>query len=206
MDKQKAINFFAMLDRMKYIERWSLMKNTERENLKEHSFDVILLVHALVEIRKAYFPDQKPRLDPGQAVLFALYHDTSEIITGDLPTPVKYFNSELRQQYGLVEEYAEDFLLSLLPDELEPGYRKFFKQDKLSETEAELKRFVKYADTLAAYIKCIRELKLGNKEFTEAAQSTYQKLLNYQSPELDFFMANILPAYQLSLDQLQSPL
>lgn len=206
MDKQKPINFFAMLDRMKYIERWSLMKNTERENLKEHSFDVILLAHALVEIRRVYFPDIKPQLDPGQAALFALYHDTSEIITGDLPTPVKYFNAGLRTQYREVEEYASDFLLDLLPPELKASYQKFFKLDKLSEEETELKRFVKYADTLAAHIKCILELKQGNKEFTEAAESTYQKLTNYHSPELDLFMAKILPAYRLSLDQLQSPL
>ncbi len=207
MEKEKN-TFFAMLDRMKYIERWSLMNNLEKENLKEHTFDVILLVHALITIRKIYFPENQPQLDPGEAVLFALYHDASEIITGDLPTPIKYFNPGIKEQYKIVESYADNVLLEQLPEKLRQEYAKYFNnEDELtadSKQKITILKFVKYADTLSAYIKCVNELKLGNREFNEAAISTKEKLKAYQSDEVNFFLENIMPTYELSLDQLQN--
>lgn len=204
MKDNSQIAFFAMLHRMKYIERWGLMRNTEKENLKEHTFDVILLAHALTEIRQIYFPELKPQLDPGQVALFALYHDASEIITGDLPTPVKYFNPEMRGQYAEVEHYAENYLLSLLTPELKQQYEKyFFGSDDSEREKIYLEKIVKQADRLAAYIKCIAEIKQGNNEFVDAAETTKEKLLQFNSPELDWFLQHVLPSYELSLDQLQ---
>ncbi|HHT25338.1 MAG TPA: 5'-deoxynucleotidase [Clostridiaceae bacterium] len=215
-----------MLYRMKYIERWGLMRNTEKENLKEHTFDVALLAHALCEIRQVYFPEEKPQPDPGKVVLYALYHDASEIITGDLPTPVKYFNSQIRTQYSKVENYAIEHLLNMLPEKLQQRYAEYFpcdvnnlnSADNLNSIDAEITEFVddnviservylqkmvKQADRLAAYIKCIIEIKQGNTEFVDAAEATKAKLTNDSSPELQWFITNILPAYQLNLDQLQ---
>lgn len=192
-----------MLDRMKYIERWSLMNNIKKENLKEHTFDVIVLVHALIMIRKVYFPENKPQLNPGEAALYALYHDASEIITGDLPTPIKNFNNSLKEQYQKVELYAENVLLEHLPVELRSEYEQYFKPDFSNKLTQTTLQFVKYADTLSAYVKCINELKLGNLEFKDAAISTKEKLISYNSDEVNFFLENIIPAYELNLDQLQ---
>jgi len=236
------VTFFAMLYRMKYIERWGLMRNTEKENLKEHTFDVALLSHALCEIRQVYFPEEQPQLNSGQVVLYALYHDASEIITGDLPTPVKYFNSQMRSQYSNVENYAITHLLNMLPEKLQQQYAEYFpcdvnilsKNSNSNENEISasneysinqsnsadieiseiiedkgiserkyLQKMLKQADRLAAYIKCIIEIKQGNTEFADAAEATKAKLLKDSSPELQWFIKNVLPAYQLNLDQLQ---
>lgn len=206
MNTNQTITFFAMLDRMKYIERWALMKNTERENLKEHSFDVAILVHALLSIRNSYFPSKEPKIKPEDGVLFALYHDAGEIITGDMPTPVKYFNQEMREQYKVVEEYAAEHLLSLLPPELYADYATYLQPaEKDSEKALELKKVIKQADILAAYIKCVIELKHGNKEFTSALEATKEKLKQYDSEEVQFFLERIMPSYQLSLDELNQP-
>lgn len=224
MDNSKNISFFAMLHRMKYIERWGLMRNTERENLKEHTFDVALLAHALVEIRRVYFPQLKPQLKPGDVVLYALYHDASEIITGDMPTPVKYFNPRMRSQYQEVEEHAMEYLLSLLPPEMSQQYAQYFDLSEKKSTlennsidyesknkadqqfakkeKEHIKKLIKEADVLSAYIKCLEEIKQGNHEFMDAAVSTRKKLSNKQSCELKWFLDNILPAYELNLDQL----
>ncbi len=197
------INFFAMLDRMKYIERWSLMKNTERENLKEHSFDAAILTHALISIRNAYFPEKRPFIKPEEGVLFALYHDAGEIITGDLPTPVKYFNQAMRDQYQVVEQYAADYLLDLLPQELQPEYAVYLQKDSDQTPKTEtILRIVKQADILAAYIKCVLEIKHGNTEFSQALSATKQKLEQHDSEEVQFFLRHIMPSYELSLDQL----
>ncbi|NLM19756.1 MAG: 5'-deoxynucleotidase [Clostridiaceae bacterium] len=247
MKNNYPVTFFAMLYRMKYIERWGLMRNTEKENLKEHTFDVALLAHALCEIRQAYFPEEQPQPDPGKVVLYAIYHDASEIITGDMPTPVKYFNSQMRTQYSKVENYAIVHLLNMLPEKLQQRYAEYFpcdlnnlsnnsnlKQNEIFSTnsvssadnsnsvdaevdveitefsedslifeENYLQKMVKEADRLAAYIKCIIEIKQGNTEFVDAAEATKAKLINDSSPELQWFLENILPAYQLNLDQLQ---
>ena len=242
MKDNYPVTFFAMLYRMKYIERWGLMRNTEKENLKEHTFDVVLLAHALCEIRQVYFPKERPQLDPGKVVLYALYHDASEIITGDLPTPVKYFNSQMHTQYSKVENSAIEHLLNMLPEKLRRQYAEYFpcdannlsnnsnvkenkiitnnlsSTDDINTTDSEtmeffddilisekiyMKKMVKQADHLAAYIKCIIEIKQGNSEFADAAETTKIKLINNSSPELQWFIENILPAYQLNLDQLQ---
>lgn len=202
----KPISFYAMLDRIKYIERWSLMKNTEKENVKEHTFDVILLVHSLIEIRKTYFPEKKPEINIETAMLYALYHDVSEMITGDMPTPVKYFNQNMREQYQVVEEYAIEAMLSLLPEELKECYKFYLKPDFTNEDTQETWKLVKAADTLSAYLKCLSELKQGNTEFKEAAACTKEKLISYQLEEVNWFLKNAVPAYELTLDQLQSPL
>ncbi len=203
---EQPISFYAMMDRVKYIERWSLMKNTEKENVKEHTFDVILLVHALIEIRRTYFPDKKPEINTETAMLYALYHDASEIITGDMPTPVKYFNQSMREQYQVVEEHAIEAMLSLLPEELRAQYQTYLKPDLTDEYMQEIWRLVKAADTLSAHLKCLSELKQGNAEFKEAAAYTKEKLISYQSEEVNWFLENAVPAYELTLDQLQSPL
>lgn len=243
MKDNYPITFFAMLYRMKYIERWGLMRNTEKENLKEHTFDVALLAHALSEIRQVYFPEEQPQPDPGKVVLYALYHDAGEIVTGDLPTPVKYFNLQMRSQYSEVENYAIEHLLKMLPEKLRQRYAEYFSRDpdnlsrnsnlkkeeifannlndadnvnsadteKAESAENEtisekeyLKKMIKQADRLAAYIKCIIEIKQGNTEFVDAAEATKEKLIKDSSPELQWFIDNILPAYQLNLDQLQA--
>ncbi len=203
---KKIISFFAMLDRVKYIERWSLMKNTEKENVKEHTFDVIMLVHSLYEIRQIYFPNKENNVNLEKALLMALYHDVSEIITGDMPTPVKYFNQEMRKQYQIVEEHAVEAMLGLLPEKLGEQYYAYFMPNLNDEDAKATWQLVKQADTLSAHLKCISELKQGNNEFKEAAKYTKQKLIEYQSDELNWFLENAVPAYEMTLDQLQSPL
>ena len=155
-------HFYALLARMRYIRRWALMRNTEPENVQEHSHMVAVLAHALALIQNRYYGGT---LDPGQAALLALYHDATEILTGDLPTPIKYYNPTLRRDYQAVEDAAARQLLELLPPELREDYIPWF-----SEPDPELRAVVKAADKLDAYLKCVRELKAGNSEFRKAKE------------------------------------
>ena len=189
-------NFFALISRMRYIGRWGLMRNTFQENIQEHSHMVAVLAHALAVIRRDLFGGD---LDPEHAAVLALYHDAPEILTGDLPTPVKYYNPEIREAYREVEEVSARRLLSMLPEALRPAYEPLLLEDQESEYHA----LVKAADKLSAYIKCVEEVKAGNTEFRQAAEQTRAALESYGLPEVQYFMDTFLDSFSLTLDQLK---
>ena len=189
-------NFFALISRMRYIGRWGLMRNTFQENIQEHSHMVAVLAHALAVIRRDLFGGD---LDPEHAAVLALYHDAPEILTGDLPTPVKYYNPEIREAYREVEEVSARRLLSMLPEALRPAYEPLLLEDPESEYHA----LVKAADKLSAYIKCVEEVKAGNTEFRQAAEQTYRILEDSPLPEVAYFLEHFLPGFSLTLDELQ---
>ena len=189
-------HFFAYISRMRFIQRWALMRNTAPENVQEHSHQVAVLAHALAVIRNERFGGQ---VDAGAVAVAALYHDASEILTGDMPTPIKYDNPAIRKAYKEVEKVAEDKLLRLLPPDMQPVYKRVLRPD--AETEA----LVKAADKLSAYIKCVEELKAGNLEFREAAAQTRQIVEGYGLPEVAYFLDTFMDSFSLTLDQLKSP-
>lgn len=191
-----SYNFFALINRMKYIDRWGLMRNTQVENIQEHSHMVAVLSHALAVIGKEKFG---ATVDPGEAAIAGLYHDASEILTGDLPTPVKYDNPAIKDAYKAVERVAADKLLSMLPPELQGELAPYVRE----ELEPELLKVVKAADKLAAHIKCLEELTAGNTEFKLAAEQTRLALDKIDLPALRYFMEEFLPGFQLTLDELQ---
>ncbi len=186
-------SFFAMLGRMKYISRWGLMRSTHSENLSEHTLDVAYICHALCAIRNSRFGGS---VDCGQAVLYALYHDCSEILTGDMPTPVKYQNRMLRDAYREVERDAAQRLLTRLPEDLRPGFAPWF------EAPEEYHALVKAADKLSALIKCVEEKKAGNSEFDRAYRTTLDSLRAMELPEVEIFLQEFIPAYSMTLDEL----
>lgn len=188
--------FFAFLGRMKFINRWSLMRNTLNDSLAEHSFEVAMLTHALVEIENTLFGGN---VDLGKAVSIAIYHDASEVITGDMPTPVKYFDNDLRSAYGKVEEYAESKLLSLLPDNLKESFKEPLSPDKTSREY----RLVKYADKLSAYIKTVEELSCGNNDFGKANKTIYDELNKTEDKTLRYFIQTFIEAYKCTLDDIK---
>ncbi len=190
-------NFYAMISRMKYIERWALMHNTRRENISEHSLDVSVLAHALAVIGNTRCGRQ---LNAEKAALIGLYHDASEIITGDMPTPIKYSSSEMKHLFHDIEAQACGRMLNMLPEDMQEAYRSIFFQQ---EEDKELWRLVKAADKLAAYIKCVEELSGGNQEFSSARDALYHVLVKMDIPELKIFMEEFLPAYGKNLDELQ---
>ena len=190
-----SYNFFAYISRMRYINRWSLMRNSLPENIQEHSHMVAVLAHALGTIRRDIF---KLPCDVDKCVTVALYHDCSEILTGDLPTPIKYHSEEILGAYRQVEDLACEKLLATLPEELKPGF-----SDVLNgESSKALHDIVKAADKLSAYIKCIEERKAGNNEFLAAEKQIRLQLDASPLPELKYFMDNFIPAFELSLDEL----
>ena len=188
-------HFFAYISRMRFIQRWALMRNTAPENVQEHSHQVAVLAHALAVIRNEKFGGQ---VDAGQVAVVALYHDASEILTGDMPTPIKYFNPTIRTAYKDVEAMAEGKLVELLPEEFRNTYA-----DILSNPDTEIARLVKAADKLSAYIKCVEELKAGNLEFREAAAQTLSDLESYGLPEVGYFLETFMESFSLTLDQLK---
>ena len=188
-------HFFAYLSRMRFIQRWALMRNTAPENVQEHSHQVAVLAHALAVIRKEKFGGT---VDPGQVAVAALYHDASEILTGDMPTPIKYDNPAIRKAYKDVEAVAEGKLLAMLPEELQAVYAPI-----LTPTDPEVIRLVKAADKLSAYIKCVEELKAGNNEFREAAAQTRKSLEAYELPEVVYFLETFMDSFALTLDELK---
>ncbi len=190
-----ANEFYALLGRMRYITRWGLMRNTFSENIQEHSHQVAVLAHALALIRRDIL--QLPGPDPDRCAVAALYHDASEILTGDLPTPIKYYNPGIKDAYKQVEHIAGQRLLAMLPPELAESYERW-----VLESDGEVLPTVKAADKLSAYIKCIEEQKAGNTEFDSAAQQTMEAMKALEMPELNWFIANCLPAFSLNLDQL----
>ena len=195
MDKS---NFFAMMSRMKYINRWALMRNSYTENISEHSLEVSILTHALCVIGNKRLGKT---LDAEKAVLVALYHDASEIITGDMPTPIKYLNKDIKGAFKDIEAQACNRLLDMLPEDMKESYREiFFPNDSLVY---ELK-LVKAADKLSALIKCIEEEKMGNMEFRSAGKTLEKSVKDMALKEADIFMEEFLPVYHLTLDELNS--
>ena len=188
-------HFFAYISRMRFIQRWALMRNTAPENVQEHSHQVAVLAHALAVIRNEKFGGH---LDPGAVAAAALYHDASEILTGDMPTPIKYDNPAIRSAYKDVEAVASRRLLEMLPPELQPAY-----EPLLLETDGEVRQVVKAADKLSAYIKCVEELKAGNNEFREAAGQTRKALEGYGLPEVGYFLETFMDSFSLTLDELK---
>ena len=190
-----ANEFYALMGRMRYITRWGLKRNTFSENIQEHSHQVAVLAHALALIRRDILKLEGP--DPDRCAVAALYHDASEILTGDLPTPIKYYNPDIKVAYKQVERIAGERLLTMLPQQLRDSYEHLVLED--DET---VNPIVKAADKLSAYIKCIEEQKGGNSEFDSAAAQTMASMKEMQLPELDWFIDECLPAFSLNLDQL----
>lgn len=189
-------HFFALMSRMRYINRWGLMRSVQPENVSEHSHMVAILAHALAVVENEKFGGE---IDVGEVAIAALYHDAPEILTGDLPTPVKYHNPEIKTAYKAVEQTSAERLLALLPKELQDTYRPY-----VSETCApEVERVVKAADKLSAYIKCVEELKAGNQEFKQAEEQTRKALEENPLRSLHYFMEHFLPGFGLTLDELQ---
>ena len=187
--------FYAYLDRMKFIRRWQLMRSTRDENIMEHSHQVAVLTHALVSIENDVYGGH---VDAGKAVLYALYHEVSEVMTGDMPTPVKYFNGQLHGEYAKVEQLAVDKIAATLPDELKGSVYPYLQADKESEEYA----FVKAADKLSAYLKCLEELRSGNSEFVQAEKTIGKALREKKMRAVDYFFEHFIPAFSLTLDEL----
>ncbi|MCR5215282.1 MAG: 5'-deoxynucleotidase [Eubacterium sp.] len=193
-------NFFAVISRMKYINRWALMRNSREENLSEHSLEVAMIAHVLCVIaNKRYGHD----LNADRAALIGLYHDSSEIITGDMPTPVKYYNPDIQDAYKQIESIAEYKLLEKLPKDLRPDFEDILKGSGTAEDRL-MRRLVKAADKLSAYIKCIEEEKAGNTEFATAKKTIEASInkLKKELPEVNDFVKEFLPAYGKTLDEL----
>ncbi len=188
--------FYAFLSRMKYINRWALMRNTSVESLSQHSHEVAAVAYALCVIGNRRYGRS---YNAERASLLGLYHDMTEILTGDMPTPVKYFNPEIKEAYKNVEKTAGEKLLCMLPDDLKPDFEFLFNK---KDDDAELWRIVKAADKISALIKCIEERKAGNMEFSKAEQSTLDSIKAMEIPEADDFINEFLPGYELTLDQL----
>ncbi len=186
--------------RMKYINRWALMRNTYTENISEHSLEVAMLAHALAVIGNKRLGKS---LDADRAAVIALYHDATEIITGDMPTPIKYLNKDIKGVYKDIEAQAANRLLDMLPEDLRDEYREiFFPRMQVSEDDEYLCKLVKAADKLSALIKCIEENKTENHEFDSAGTAINKALTDMKLPEADIFMKDFLPAYELTLDEL----
>lgn len=188
--------FFAMLSRMKYINRWGLMRNTREENLCEHSLETAIIAHALAVIGNQRFGKS---YDPQRAATLALLHDASEIITGDMPTPVKYHSEEIRRAYAEVEDLAVEHLVSMLPEELRPAYRELMTMD--SPGDEALKPIVKAADRMSAVIKCVEERQSGNRDFNKAEQTIINTIREMKLPEADYFLEEFLPSYGLTIEE-----
>ncbi len=187
-------HFFAYLSKMKHIKRWGLMRNTETENIKEHSFDVAVTAHALACISNAYFGGG---VDACHVMALGMFHEAGELITGDLPTPIKYYNPQIRNAYDEIEKIAQRKILGMLPPALQANYAPFI----LHEKDASY-RLVKAADKICAYIKCIEELKSGNAEFEKAKTKIAGEIAAMDDPAVGYFMENFLPSYALTLDEL----
>lgn len=187
--------FFAIISRMKYINRWGLMRNTITENISEHSLEVAYIAHLLAVLRNVR---HNGSVDANKCALLAMYHDASEIITGDMPTPIKYYNKDLKTAYKSVERTAEKQLLSYLPEDIRGVYANILSP---CEEDKELWKLVKAADKISAYIKCIEETQMGNRDFEQAMHATEKAVFEMNIPEADEFIEEFIPAYKLTLDE-----
>ncbi len=190
--------FFAHLARMKLIHRWPLMRNVRTENVSEHSLQVAMVAHALAIIKNRKFAG---KVDAQRIALLAMYHDASEVITGDLPTPIKYHNPQIAHEYKKIEKFAQQKLLDMLPEELQEDFKELLIEDLQSDEEHFI---VKQADTLCAYLKCLEELSAGNSEFTLAKKRLEKMLDERNSPEMQYFMEKFIPGFNLSLDEISN--
>ncbi|WP_323639460.1 5'-deoxynucleotidase [Pectobacterium polonicum] len=195
-------HFFAHLSRLKLISRWPLMRNVRTENVSEHSLQVAFVAHALAVIKNRKF---EGNLNVERIALLAMYHDASEVLTGDMPTPIKYYNAQIAHEYKKIEKIAQQKLIEMLPEELQQDYRMLLDDNYTSEEE---RTIVKQADALCAYLKCLEELSAGNAEFTLAKARLEKTLQLRHSPEMDYFMTVFVPSFSLSLDEISqdSPL
>lgn len=189
-------DFFAFMDRMKYIKRWQLMRSLREENIMEHSQQVAMFAHAFAVINNKVFSGSA---DAFKAMAYAVYHECSEVMTGDLPTPIKYFNESIHGAYKELENRACDKLLNTLPEELQGEFSSVMKPDTSCYEYA----LMKAADRLAAYVKCLEELRAGNKEFAKAEKSIKKDLLSRKMPEVDYFFEKFITGFNLSLDELE---
>jgi len=189
-------HFFAYLSRMKFIQRWGLMRNTQQENIQEHSLQVALVAHGLAVIRNRFFDGQ---IDPSRVVTLACFHEISEVITGDLATPVKYFNPEIEKAYHKIEDVAKRKLMGMLPEELKDVYEPLLF---LRESDKENWLLVKAADKICAYLKCLEEIKTGNQEFSKAEKMIKSDIDKLNLPEVKYFMEKFVPSFTLTLDEL----
>jgi len=192
----KTSHFFAYMARMKHIKRWGLMRNTCEENIQEHSLQAAMIAHALAVIKNRFFDGN---VDPERIATLAIYHEAGEVITGDLATPIKYFNPEIKKAYKDIESVAGRKLFDMLPNELKPDYESLLL-NPMAETESY--RIVKAADKLCAYIKCLEELKAGNKEFAKAKEAVEKAIRGLKMPEVKYFMDNFIESFNLTLDEL----
>lgn len=191
-----AHHFFAYMARMKLIQRWPLMRNVQAENVAEHSLQVAMVAHVLAVLRNKKFGGD---VDVGEVTALALYHDASEVLTGDLPTPVKYFNPQITEEYRRIEHAAEEKLLSYLPHELQSEFELLLVGEKQN---ADAKALVKAADSICAYLKCMEEQTAGNKEFAQAKLRLATMIDERNCPEVSYFMTHFVPGFELTLDQL----
>ncbi|EKA7353483.1 5'-deoxynucleotidase [Vibrio vulnificus] len=189
-------HFFAHLARMKLIQRWPLMRSVSSENVSEHSLQVAFVAHALALIKNKKFDGH---INAERVAVLAMYHDSSEVLTGDLPTPVKYYNPEIAKEYKKIEAAAEQKLLSMLPEEFQEDFRPFVISQQTSEEEAQI---VKQADSICAYLKCLEELSAGNHEFALAKKRLDITLAERKTPEMDYFLNTFAPSFELSLDEI----
>ena len=195
-----SFHFFAYLSRMKLIDRWSLMRCTQQENVQEHSLQVAVIAHALALIKNKYYGGT---LAPESVALHAIFHDATEVLTGDLPTPVKYFNKEIRNAYLEIESHAVEQLLKLLPEDLRPDYRRLLL---IPESDSGVRELVKAADSLAAYIKCLEEQAAGNEEFRRARKTLESKISTLcKLPEVEYFVKNFISSFSLTIDEISQP-
>ncbi|MCF7495495.1 5'-deoxynucleotidase [Vibrio sp. L5-1] len=192
----KQSHFFAHLARMKLIQRWPLMRSVSSENISEHSLQVAFVAHALALIKNKKFDGQ---LNPEHIALIGMYHDTSEVLTGDLPTPVKYYNPDIAQEYKKIEAAAEQRLLSMLPEEFQDDFAPFLISGTANKEEQSI---VKQADTICAYLKCLEELSAGNHEYEQAKRRLEETLEQRKSPEMAYFLTTFAPSFELSLDEI----
>lgn len=191
-------HFYAYISKLRWLQRWGLKRNTVNENVMEHSWEVATITHALALIKNRYFGGT---LDVNAIVVAALYHDCGEVITGDLPSPIKYHTPEITQAYKAIERQAERELLNLLPKDLQVDYQNVIIEDYIPE---EHRNIIKAADTIAAYIKCHTEVKAGNQEFSKAAEAVKARLDNLGMPEVEYFLDTFIDSYSLTLDELLS--
>ncbi len=191
----KSSKFFAIISRMKYINRWSLMRNTVTENISEHSLEVAFIAHLLAVLRNKRFGGN---VNPERVALLAMYHDTPEIITGDLPTPIKYYNKNIKSAYSEIENNASRQLLSYLPDDIKEEYEPLFYKH---ESDSEHWELVKAADKISALIKCVEEKQMGNKDFSDAESATLKIIKELNVKEADVFLEEFMPSYGLTLDK-----
>ena len=189
-------HFFAYLSRMKFIQRWGLMRNIRAENIQEHSLQVAMIAHGLALIRNRLFAGE---LDPERVMALAVFHEVGEVITGDLASPIKYFNPQIKRAYGEIEEVACQKLCGMVPAELREDYRPLLFR---GEADVENWKLVKAADKICAYVKCLEELKAGNQEFSKAKKAVEKDIERLELPEVRYFMERFVPSFTLTLDEL----